>query len=280
MTPDDPPVIGPSEGPIPDGEALDASRMSWAVLLARWTAFAGSAVAFPKDATGARWRASVAPSIGLQAVTFALADLERLAAPDVPLALDRAEMLIHRHASELHDAWRGEHLHAGLASLIEDARSALAAARGRGVEWIVTDARFVAPDPIELAQRLVEAGFDGEMLGAEPGAILFTGEPSAFFRPAPPDSIIPHPGCTASRAAAARQIYRQIDSATGLVSRDIVAPLSETLPAGRPLLAPIVDGGRIIARFSAGHAERLLEAQRRSLGPAPVEVIFGGSNQG
>ena len=102
--------------------------LTWAVLLGRWTDFARAAVALPRDADGDRWRASVAPVIGLQAVTFALGDLDRLEPAERALGLDRAEVLIGRYSGELHEHWRGVPMHGELVRLIEDAMAALASA--------------------------------------------------------------------------------------------------------------------------------------------------------
>src|SRR5688500_18821296 len=109
--------------------------LTWPALLAHWTAFAQASLALPKTAEGDRWRAAVPSIVGLQAVTFALADLDRLRAGEEDsggeraLAVDRADMLIRRHGEQLHDLWAGEPLHTELARMIEDARAALAAAK-------------------------------------------------------------------------------------------------------------------------------------------------------
>lgn len=103
----------------------------WPGLLAQWTRFAQASVALPKTPDGDRWRAAVPAVIALQAVALALDDLERLPTPERPLAIDRAEVLIRRHESELRalfGALKGE-----LAALVADAWAASAAARARGL---------------------------------------------------------------------------------------------------------------------------------------------------
>lgn len=62
-------------GPIMNQpKPLEPERLTWAVLLARWTEFARSAVALPKEGEAGLVRQSVADIITLQAVWFALGD--------------------------------------------------------------------------------------------------------------------------------------------------------------------------------------------------------------
>lgn len=110
------------------------SDLTWPALLAHWTAFAQSSAALSKSAEGERWRSAVAPIIGLQAVTFALGDLDRLRLPGERAAgLDKAEVLVRTHTGALHALWREEGLPDEIVSLIHDASAALqAAARPEG----------------------------------------------------------------------------------------------------------------------------------------------------
>lgn len=273
-TPDSPRPREPLHGdaapapppPLPDGV------IGWTALLGRWVEFARAAVAFPRDATGARWRASVAPAIGLQAVTFALAEIDRVAPDERPSALDRAELLVRKHTAELSGVWRGETLHPELVALANDARRALEAARGAGAEWIVVDDRLTAPDLSAVCSRLAGAHRDAEAIVAAPGTLLFRGSPLAYFRPAPIDA--PPPGAAVRGAAAARQVYRQIDDTTGRAVRDLVAPLAAGLPAGRPLLTPVVENGRIVATLDRDAADRWTRDQLRAIGDSALPVVF------
>ena len=113
-------------------EPLHPQRLSWAVLLARWVEFARSALALPQDEAGQRVRDAVPDIIMLQAVWFALAELDELEAGERALGLDRAAVLIERHAAALRRRWGNEPLPEQLAELIDDAEAALAAARGDG----------------------------------------------------------------------------------------------------------------------------------------------------
>ncbi|MEM9416220.1 MAG: hypothetical protein AAGA29_12205 [Planctomycetota bacterium] len=109
-------------------EPLDAERLTWAVLLGRWTDFARSAVALPEEGAGRLLRDSLADLIGLQAVWFALTHLEELNPEEASLGLARAGVLIDRHASALVKRYGEAGLPQQADELIEDARQALEAA--------------------------------------------------------------------------------------------------------------------------------------------------------
>jgi hypothetical protein len=120
------------ESPNPDhparSETRDAQRqLTWATLLARWTDFARAAVALPAEGEPGRWRAAVAPIIGLQALTFALAEADQLSPDERAVALDRGAILIRRYAADLEKAWAGVPLPGEVVALLEDARGALRA---------------------------------------------------------------------------------------------------------------------------------------------------------
>ncbi len=104
----------------------DLPDMTWPGLLAKWTDFARASAAFPKTSEGDRWRASVPGIIALQAVTFALAEVDGLPAEERVVALARAEAVIDRQELALAALW-GE-LGGELALLVGDARAALDAA--------------------------------------------------------------------------------------------------------------------------------------------------------
>ena len=108
-----------SDEPAP----LHPERLTWAVMLGRWVTFARSAVALPTEGDGGRLRASVADLIMLQAVWFALRQLGELDADERAVGLDRARVLIDRHAGALRERW-GEAMPAMMRELIEDAEGA------------------------------------------------------------------------------------------------------------------------------------------------------------
>jgi hypothetical protein len=242
------------------------SDLTWPALLAHWTSVAQASVALPKNAEGERWRSAVAPVIGLQAVTFALADLDRLAAgaeEELPgaraAAIDKAEVIVRLHATELHGLWRGEAMPGELDAIVSDARLALGAARESGVEWTVTAESVVADHPGDVLGILVSAGFKGDLYLPVPGSILFQGSPCAFARGKSGEK----PGAEVLRAVKEflvevskptrvrrmRQVYRQFDFGTGKIRRDLVVPMNVAggggLVAGQAQLIPVIERGAV-----------------------------------
>jgi hypothetical protein len=268
-------------------ETRQSGDFTWPALLAHWTAFAQSTMALPKNAQGDRWRNAAPAVIGLQAVVHALGDLDRLAtnahegAPEGEraLALDRAELLIRQHGSELHALWAGEPLHEEVSALIDDARHALTAARSRGWEWRVTSERLVAEHPADLVALLLDCGFDGDLYIATPGITLFRTCPAAFAHTRDGS----RPNERAIRAIKEflvdvskpepvsffRQVYRQFDFALGRAVRDLVAPAegkNAQLPAGQPLLVPAM---------LAGAEQSVTLPPRRGAEIPELQIIFG-----
>jgi len=111
----------------------DVPQLTWAVLLGRWIDFARTALALPRTEEGQRLRAAVPDIIMLQAVWFALQHLTELCASERALGLDRAEILIDKHAAVLRDLWAGRLLPEALTELIADARGSLKQARNAQV---------------------------------------------------------------------------------------------------------------------------------------------------
>lgn len=120
----------PAENDDATFEPLHPERMTWPVLLGRWVMFAKSALALPTDAAGQRLRDAVPDMINLQAVWFSLEHLDELDADQRALGLDKAQVLIEKHAGALREAWADEPLPEELAELIADAKTALQKQRG------------------------------------------------------------------------------------------------------------------------------------------------------
>ncbi len=119
-----------SEQPSSDtGEPLDADKLTWSVLLGRWIEFARGALALPDDAQGRALRDSVSDIIALQAVWFALQHVDELDADEKALGLDRAEVLIERHAAFINKRWANRELPSELSALIADTHEAIAKLR-------------------------------------------------------------------------------------------------------------------------------------------------------
>jgi len=121
-------ILGVSPVPaIP--KPLHPEHLTWTSLLGHWMDFAKTSVALPKDGNGPNWRVSVPAIISLQAVTFALADLDQLAADERALAIDRAELHITAARDDLLRVWVATSPPASLGELIDDAQLALEAAQ-------------------------------------------------------------------------------------------------------------------------------------------------------
>ena len=106
--------------------SLQPEALTWTGLLTQWVKFAQASLTLPNDATGDRWRSSVPAIINLQAVTFALADLDRLDANEHALALDKAEMLIRASQRGLGQTWQSN-LPSQVEEILLDAHAALQA---------------------------------------------------------------------------------------------------------------------------------------------------------
>lgn len=113
----------PSPDP-PRYEPLEPDRLTWAVLLARWTDFARGAVALPVEGGPGRVRDSVADIIALQAVWFALGQVKDLDPAERAIAMDRAGVLIGRHATALRQRFAGHEMPKELVELMNDAQEA------------------------------------------------------------------------------------------------------------------------------------------------------------
>lgn len=247
--------------------------VTWAVLLSKWTRFAQSSVALPEDETGERWRKSVAPMIGLQAVCFALRDVTRLPDDERLLGIDRASVIIRNHARELDEAWRGEPMPEGLLEVMADARAALESAEHIAYHARAEGDEFVMPDVHELCAQAVSDGFEGELFASPPGTILSSGEPALVSRPRPIPFDVPGL-VTDDSPRLQQQVYRMVDDEAGAV-RDEVVPYHRTMPAGRPMLEHVVSGGRVLRNARSDEQVRLwIEEQARTMEGLSREVVW------
>ena len=115
---------------MPQPEPLEPDRLTWAVLLARWTDFARSAVALPQAGEPGLIRQSVTDIITLQAVWFALRQMDELSEAERAIGLDRAGVLIQRHCSAIEARFAGHHVPKDLQSLLDDVAETYESARG------------------------------------------------------------------------------------------------------------------------------------------------------
>lgn len=109
----------------PTSRSLNAQALTWTALLGQWVEFARGAMALPDNSEGRAMRDSVVDVITLQAVWFALRDIDTLPHDEKMLGLDRAEVLIDKHESAIRDRW-AEQLPAKLGELLSDVRQQLA----------------------------------------------------------------------------------------------------------------------------------------------------------
>lgn len=231
MQPDSP---GPSS---PDATPF----LPWPALLAHWMEAARVSAALPSDGDGGRWRASIAPAMSLHALAMALGDLRRVEPAGRALALDLAEVLIRRESKALFELWSGEALPQRLMELADDALMVLELAQSCGDEWVLTIPWLQVPELNEWIEGVLRQGDRASVLVAIPGTMLFEGSPVVFCRGYTGASP-PVPGVVKGFGPA-RQVWRQSD-ASGVAIRDVVAPMTAPLQAGRPLLVLAIDEGK------------------------------------
>ena len=114
----------PLHAAMTEPEPLEPDRLTWAVLLARWTDFARSAVALPEAGEPGLVRQSVTDIITLQAVWFALRQMDELSESERAIGLDRAGVLIARHRGAIEARFGDALLPEGLQSLLNDVEEA------------------------------------------------------------------------------------------------------------------------------------------------------------
>ena len=108
---------------------MDAPKLTWAVLLGRWVDFARSSLALKDDAAGRRLRQSMSDIIMLQAVWFAVQNLDELDDQQRAVGVDRAQVLFDKHARALQDRFDND-MPDQVRTLIEDAARQIEAAGG------------------------------------------------------------------------------------------------------------------------------------------------------
>jgi len=256
-----------------DHDSNPDRALTWAALLGRCTELARASAALPTEGEPGRWRDAVPAIVTLHAVTHALGELDELDDADRPVAIDQAEILCRDASAKLHELWRGEPLPESLSDLMGDSRVAFEMAANSGLEWLSAAPTTLGPADA-LVAGLAADGFRGELFVLTPGIAVGPGSPIAFARApggAPPAEphiarIERHLGSAAGepeRISSPRQVYRQLDFASGKATRDLIVPMHEDLPPGQPLLALLIDGG--VATPSPMPARASVEA------PPPIE---------
>jgi len=233
----------------PNKSSENAQRsLTWSSMLAKWTEFAKASTALPEDGDGPHWRACVVPIVNMQAMIAALGELDQLPRAQRPVAIDASETLLREQVAMIHEAWAGEVIPDALRELMEESRQTLFNARHTGLEWRIAAERCTAPDLQPMAERIVAAGFTGDLHAARPGATLFRGAPLAFF--SPPMDLDPPAECESVEVVGPRQCYRQMGKVSGAPYQDLIAGPGDPLLPGLPLIAPLVRRGEFIASVS------------------------------
>lgn len=216
----------------------EPESLTWATLLAHFTALAKASLALPRDAAGDRWRTAVPSIISLQAVTHALQELDSfpvrtakgkrrvMDAAERAVALDKAAMLIARDSRALSALWGKEPVHEAVEELQADATMAFAEAMHAGYQWYVAGEVLVAEHPADLVEALLEAGFQGDLYVPSPGVPLFQTCPAAW--------IGGGPGLGAEDE---EELEGGVDDAMVRLISEFLGDVSEPSRGSRPVLA-------------------------------------------
>ena len=238
--------------PTASGERLPTGLITWTTLLSHWTSLVkageGLVMAAPDDADAHRWRDSIPEIMTLQAITFALGDLESLSEPDRPLARDRADLAVTESSAALDRCWKGVEMPPMLLEIASDARRAVEIAVYAGLRWLVAVGKDLRRMP---AIDLDAAGVDGTLAVMQPGTLVLPGEPIAWWaeRSLPAElELLANGDDFRIRRGPPVQVYRELDS-EGRAAGDLVASLQD-LPSGLPLLVPVCLDGTAIGRFT------------------------------
>ena len=244
--------------------------IAWIALVARWTELARASRAIPPSDT--RLRDSIAHLIAIEATTAALGELAQVPEAERPHARTIAEMTIRRAATELDQLWRGEEWPNEFLDACEAAERALRVSIYAGLETLVVG----GTEPIEVPTfdlRLTSDAADegasprsqqGSLAVMPPGTIAMPGEPVCWWcgREAPvmlepkfelePTAAETQqtkpPALFLQHNLAPLQVYRELDD-RGRFVKDTIAPITDDLLAGLPLLVPILLDGVSIGRF-------------------------------
>ena len=215
-------------------EAFQPEFVSWAALLGRWMEFAQASAALPSTREGDQWRASVSPMITLQAVTFALSEMEQVAVSDRMLGWDRSEMLCDEAIEQLDQVW-GPGAPPELMEVVEQAESALVDVLGRFSLVLIHDREDVLIMP---SMEIIETA--GACTVAAEGTPIMPGAPMAWWADVELDQVrtLELPGVLQLLRSPV-QVWRCRDQQE-VFCEDVVTDLDSECEDGLPLLVPRV----------------------------------------
>lgn len=257
---------------VPDHRSkLPTDLVTWTTLLGHWTdlvkAGEGLRRAADSNQDAARWRDSIPEVIRLQSITFALGDLDLLDASDRGLARDRARIGIDAASRILESVWVGTPIPDALTEIAQDASHSIETAVYSGLRW----SRWVGSDLLEMPQVDFDAaGIRGTLACAQPGTILQSGSPVAWWTEREPPGELGGSGFEVVPGPPV-QVYRRIEDHGQRVC-DFVASIFERCE-GLPLLVPICLAGDPIGRFTVD-AVAWRELNRAAFESATADAVL------
>lgn len=229
---------------VGEDEKHGPDAVVWAALLGRWLQH----VQVLREDLGSdpRLIASSAAWIDIQAVTFALADMDGLSMGEIAHARAQASWCIRERAKELSSIWSGEPMPAGLVDAMHAAEVSLERSQFAGVTELVwagpnwLEVPSVTPDPPQ-----------GTVGIAHPGTLLAPGTPLAWWAQAESPTwleALPITKCTRTYPGVPHQVYRQLDD-QGRYQADHVQSVLDEPVAGMPLIIPLSEEGGPAGHF-------------------------------
>ncbi|MDG2423984.1 MAG: hypothetical protein P8M22_08400 [Phycisphaerales bacterium] len=222
-------------------DAFQPEFVSWAALLGRWMDFARASAALPRTPEGDQWRSSVSPMITLQAVTFALSELEQVDAAERMLGWDRGEMLCEEAIEQLDQIW-GPAAPPEIIEVVEQAEAALGHVLERFSLVLIQASSEVMIMP---AMEIVEPV--GSCTLAAVGTPIMPGAPMAWWSDVDLDQIraLQLPGVLQLLQCPV-QVWRCRNELEQF-SEDVVTDLDTEREDGLPLLVPRVLEGMLLS---------------------------------
>jgi len=215
-------------------DSFQPEFVSWAALLGRWMEFAQASAALPRTREGDQWRASVSPMITLQAVTFALSEMEQVDAAERMLGWDRGEMLCEEAIDQLDQIW-GPAAPSELIEVVEQAEAALADVLARFSLVLIQS----QPDVMMMPSIDIIETVGACALAAE-GTPIMPGSPMAWWGDVELDHVrgLQLPGVLQLLQSPV-QVWRCRDEQEQF-AEDVVTDLESEFDDGFPLLVPRV----------------------------------------